>query len=43
MISATRSIMNEGATLGQVMPDVWVLSLTSAVFLAIGAFVFKWE
>lgn len=43
MISATRSIMNEGATLAQVMPDVWVLSLTSAVFLAIGAFVFKWE
>lgn len=43
MIAATRSIMNEGATLAQVMPDVWVLSLTSAVFLAIGAFVFKWE
>jgi ABC-type multidrug transport system permease subunit len=43
MISASRAIMNEGATLSQVMPDVWVLTLTSTIILAIGAFVFKWE
>lgn len=43
LISATRAIMNEGATLAQVMPDVWILTLTSALFLGIGAYVFKWE
>jgi ABC-2 type transport system permease protein len=43
MISAARAIMNEGATLAQVMPHVWVLGVMSAFFLAIGAYVFKWE
>jgi ABC-type multidrug transport system permease subunit len=43
MISAARAIMNEGATLSQVMPDVWVLTATSMIFLALGAYVFKWE
>lgn len=43
MIAATRAIMNEGATLSQVMPDVWVITVMSAVFLALGAYVFKWE
>jgi ABC-2 type transport system permease protein len=43
MIAATRAIMNEGATLAQVMPHVWVIALMSVVFLAIGAYIFKWE
>jgi ABC-2 type transport system permease protein len=43
MISATRAIMNEGATLSQVMPDIGVLAIMSVIFLAIGAYVFKWE
>ena len=43
MITAARTIMNEGATLSQVMPQIWVLSVMSIVFLAIGAYVFKWE
>ncbi|MBI5890991.1 MAG: ABC transporter permease [Nitrosomonadales bacterium] len=43
MISAARAIMNEGATLLQVMPHVWVLALMSIFFVAIGAYVFKWE
>lgn len=43
MIDATRAIMNEGATLAQVMPHVWVLGAMSVVFLAIGAYIFKWE
>jgi ABC-2 type transport system permease protein len=43
MISATRAIMNEGATLSQVMPQVWVISAMSIFFLALGAYVFKWE
>ncbi len=43
MISAARAIMNEGATLAQVMPHVWVLAITSVIFIALGAYVFKWE
>lgn len=43
LIAATRAIMAEGATLSQVMPQVWVLAGMSAVFLALGALVFKWE
>ncbi len=43
MISATRAIMNEGATLSQVMPDVWFLAVISIVILTIGAYIFKWE
>lgn len=43
MIDATRAIMNEGATLAQVMPQVWVLAAMGMVFLAIGAYIFKWE
>jgi len=35
--------MNEGATLSQVMPDVLVMGGMSVLFLAIGAFIFKWE
>ncbi len=43
MISAARAIMNEGATLSQVMPHVLVLATMSVIFIAIGAFIFKWE
>ncbi|MFA6901748.1 MAG: ABC transporter permease [Gallionellaceae bacterium] len=43
MIAATRAIMNEGATLAQVMPHVWVITLMSVIFLALGAYIFKWE
>jgi ABC-2 type transport system permease protein len=43
MITAARTIMNEGATLSQVMPQISVLSVMSIVFIAIGAYVFKWE
>jgi ABC-2 type transport system permease protein len=43
MIDAARAIMNEGATLSQVMPHVWVITVSGIVFMAIGAFIFKWE
>ena len=43
MIDATRSIMGEGATLSQVMPQIWVLTVMSIVFLTLGALIFKWE
>jgi cbb3-type cytochrome oxidase subunit 3 len=35
--------MNEGATLSQVMPQIWALSAMSIIFIAIGAYIFKWE
>ncbi len=43
LIDASRAIMNEGATLAQVMPHVLVMAGMSALFLAIGAYIFKWE
>jgi len=43
MVDATRAIMSEGATLSQVMTQIWILSVMSVVFLALGAMVFKWE
>jgi ABC-type multidrug transport system permease subunit len=43
MVSAARAIMNEGATLMQVMPHLWVLGISSVIFIAIGAYIFKWE
>jgi ABC-type multidrug transport system permease subunit len=43
MIAATRAIMSEGATLAQVMPHVWVITLMGVIFLVLGALVFKWE
>lgn len=43
LITATRAIMAEGATLSQVMPQVWVITVMSVAFLALGAYIFKWE
>ncbi len=43
LIDASRAIMNEGATLYQVMPHVLVMAGMSALFLAMGAYIFKWE
>ncbi len=43
VIDASRAIMNEGATLAQVMPQVAILAGMGVVTLAIGAAIFKWE
>jgi ABC-2 type transport system permease protein len=43
VISASRAVMTEGATLVQVSPQLWALGLMSAVFLAVGVFTFRWE
>jgi ABC-2 type transport system permease protein len=43
LIDASRAIMNEGATLYQVMPHVLMMGSMSVLFLAIGAYIFKWE
>lgn len=43
MISAARAVMFDGATLSAVAPELMVLAVMSAVFLAIGALLFRWE
>ncbi len=43
MIDAARAVMFDGATLAGVMPELLVLAVMSAVFLTIGALLFRWE
>jgi len=43
MITAARSVMFDGATLTAVAPELLVLAVMSAVFLTIGALLFRWE
>ncbi len=43
MITAARSVMFDGATLAGVAPQLLVLALMSAVFLVLGAMLFRWE
>jgi ABC-type multidrug transport system permease subunit len=42
LLSAARQIMNEGATLTVVAPQLMVLSLMTVIFLAVGATLFSW-
>jgi ABC-type multidrug transport system permease subunit len=42
LLSAVRKIMNEGATLTAVIPQLTVLALMTVLFLAIGAALFSW-
>ena len=43
MIDAARSVMTEGATLAQVSGHLAVLAVMTVVFLAVGAWSFRWE
>ena len=43
MIDAARAVMTEGATLAQVSGHLAVLAVMTAVFLAVGAWSFRWE
>jgi ABC-2 type transport system permease protein len=43
MIDAARAVMFDGATLAGVAPELLILALMSAVFLSIGALLFRWE
>jgi hypothetical protein len=35
--------MTEGASFAQVLPELSILLVMSAVFLAIGSLIFRWE
>ncbi len=41
-LSAARKIINDGATLGEVSPQITILFLMSLVFLSIGSILFSW-
>lgn len=43
MIRAARAIMNDGATLTDVAQPLGILALMTAVFLVVGALLFRWE
>lgn len=43
LIDAARAVMTEGATLSQVAPHLYVLSGMTALFLAVGAYFFRWD
>ncbi len=43
LVDSARAIMTEGARLPDVAPQMGVLAVMAAVFLAIGSFIFRWE
>ncbi|MDP3544305.1 MAG: ABC transporter permease [Elusimicrobiota bacterium] len=43
LIDAARAVMTEGATLSQVAPHLYVLGGMTALFLAVGAYTFRWD
>jgi ABC-2 type transport system permease protein len=43
LIDAARAVMTEGATLAQVSTHLYVLAGMTVLFLAVGAWTFKWE
>jgi ABC-type multidrug transport system permease subunit len=43
IVDAARAVMTEGAGLADVAPQLVVLALMSAAFLAIGSLIFRWE
>jgi ABC-type multidrug transport system permease subunit len=43
VIDAARAVMTDGATLSQISVHLWVLAGMTALFLALGARLFRWE
>jgi ABC-type multidrug transport system permease subunit len=43
LIDAARAVMTEGATLAQVAPHLYILGGMTALFLAVGAYTFRWD
>ncbi len=43
MITAARSVMFDGASLANIMPQLGLLMAMSTVFLTVGAMLFRWE
>ncbi len=43
VVDSARAIMTEGAGLADIAPHLLVLAFMTALFLAVGSFIFKWE
>jgi ABC-type multidrug transport system permease subunit len=43
VLKSARAVILDGATFADVAPSLGALLLLSAVFLAIGAWIFRWE
>ncbi len=43
IIDAARAVMNDGASLIDILPQLGILTVMTVVFLAIGASLFRWE
>ena len=43
MLDAARAVMLDGAGLTEVMPEIVILLGMSVIFLAVGAFTFRWH
>ena len=43
VLDAARAVMLDGATIVEVMPQLTVLLVMSAAFLAFGALIFRWR
>jgi len=43
LVDGARAIMTEGASLSDITPNLLMLGIMSALFLAIGSMIFKWE
>ena len=43
IIDAARAVMNDGAGVADILPQLGVLTAMTVVFLAIGAGMFRWE
>jgi len=43
LLIAVRKIMNDGAGLSDVMPEIMILSAMTVIFLIIGASLFSWN
>lgn len=41
-LSAARKVINDGDTLVQVMPEISILLVMTAVFLGVGSLLFSW-
>ena len=43
LLQGIRKIMNDGAGLGDVLPEMTVLVVMTGIFLGVGAILFSWD
>jgi hypothetical protein len=43
LLNGIRKIMNDGAGLADLLPEITVLLIMTGLFLSLGAFLFSWD